>query len=257
MKKIRKIITICFLMIIYCYFMNIYNFPNKILLYNDSPLNYKLCPFLTLKGEVLTSSSGKSKGYHVSLCLGDIHVKEVEVKRTEKIEVIPVGDLVGLKVYAKGIIIVGFSPITRIDGETVSLEDTTTLKKGEKIVEVNGKKIDTIEELKKVIVLSKEEALNLKVEDISGNQRTEAITPIQDSANSYKLGLWVKDAATGVGTLSFYIPETGEFACLGHGIMDADTQSLIEIEDGNLTSTKVLEIKKGSSRKSRRNKRNC
>ncbi|MBR1539609.1 MAG: hypothetical protein IJ629_00210 [Clostridia bacterium] len=257
MKKIRNIVAICFLMITYCYFINIYNFPNKILLYSDSSLNYRICPFLTLKGEVLTSSSGKSKGYHVSLCLGDIHVKEIEVKRTEKIEVVPIGNLVGLKVYAKGIIIVGFSPIKKIDGETVSLEETTSLKKGEKIVEVNGMKINTIEELKKVIVLSKEAELSLKVEDTSGNQRTEVITPIQDASNSYKLGLWVKDAATGVGTLSFYLPETGEFACLGHGIIDADTQSLIEIEDGNLTSTKVLEIKKGSSRKSGRNKRNC
>ena len=93
----------------------------------------------------------------------------------------------------------------------------------------------------------------MKIEDTMGNLRNEEIIPIHDSSNSYKLGLWVKDSATGVGTLSFYIPETNQFACLGHGIVDIDTDSLLEIEDGNLTSTKVISINKGSSRKSWRN----
>lgn len=89
MRKIRKLIIIFCLIIFYCYFINISNFPSKILVYNDTKLNFKLCPFLKLKGEVLTSSSGKSSSYNLKLSLGNIGLKDVELKRAEKLEVIP------------------------------------------------------------------------------------------------------------------------------------------------------------------------
>ena len=88
MKKIRKLITIFCVFIFYCYFVNIDCFPNKILLYQDSQVNYRLCPFLSLKGDTSTSFSGKSAVYHVSLSLGDIALKDVELKRAERIEVV-------------------------------------------------------------------------------------------------------------------------------------------------------------------------
>ena len=89
MKKIRKLIIIFCLIIFYCYFINISNFPNKILVYDDAKLNFRLCPFLKLKGEILTSSGGKSSSYNLKLSLGNIELKDVELKRAEKIEVIP------------------------------------------------------------------------------------------------------------------------------------------------------------------------
>ena len=89
MKKIRKIVTICFLILFYCYFINISNFPSKIIVYNNSKINYKLCPFLKLKGEILTSTEGKSSVYNVTLSLGNLDLKKVELKRAEKINVVP------------------------------------------------------------------------------------------------------------------------------------------------------------------------
>ena len=61
----------------------------------------------------------------------------------------------------------------------------------------------------------------------------------------YKLGLWVKDAATGVGTMTYYEPNSKSFAVLGHGITDSDTNNLINIESGELVTSKVISIKKG------------
>lgn len=255
MKKVRRVIIIFCLAIFYCYFINISNFPNKILIYNNTKLNFKLCPFLNLKGEALTSSNGKSSKYNLKLALGNIDIKEVELKRAEKIEVVPSGELIGLKIFTKGIIIVGFSEIEDINGNKISLEDTSSLKPGEKILEINDIEVNNIEDLKKIISVNKDE-IKLKIENIKGEIREENIKPIHDKSNSYKLGIWVKDAATGVGSLSFYIPETNQFVALGHGIVDSDTDSLLEIKDGNITSTKIISINKGSSRKPRRNKRN-
>ena len=61
----------------------------------------------------------------------------------------------------------------------------------------------------------------------------------------YKLGLWVKDAATGVGTMTYYEPNSKSFAVLGHGITDSGTNNLINIESGELVTSKVISIKKG------------
>lgn len=155
----------------------------------------------------------------------------------------------GLKIFTKGVVIVGFSDIEDINGNIVSLNKLTNLKQGEKILEVNDEKINSIDDLKKVIFSYKDKNLRMKIEDSFGVQRYEDIKPIHDSSNSYKLGLWVKDAATGVGTLSFYIPKTNQFVALGHGITDNDTNSLLEIENGNLTTTKIISITKGTNGK--------
>ena len=57
------------------------------------------------------------------------------------------------------------------------------------------------------------------------------------------------------GTISFYNPETMEFAALGHGIVDSDTGELLSIENGEITGTEIISLTKGVSRKSRRSKR--
>lgn len=89
MKKIRiSIIIFCFI-VFYCYFMNISNFPNKIITSKDTELNYRLCPFLKLKGEILTNSFEKSSHYHMTLSLGSIDIKNVELKRIEPVAVVP------------------------------------------------------------------------------------------------------------------------------------------------------------------------
>ena len=71
--------------------------------------------------------------------------------------------------------------------------------------------------------------------------------PIETDDDEYKLGLWVKDAATGVGTMSFYEPTSKSFAVLGHGITDSDTNTLINIDSGELVTTKIISLKKGES----------
>lgn len=63
--------------------------------------------------------------------------------------------------------------------------------------------------------------------------------------NEYKLGLWVRDGAAGIGTITYYEPSTQNFAALGHGIVDIDTENLIKISSGEVVTTKVSSIVKG------------
>jgi stage IV sporulation protein B len=70
---------------------------------------------------------------------------------------------------------------------------------------------------------------------------------VQTSSSEYKLGLWVRDSAAGVGTVTFYEPSTKSFGALGHGIADIDTEQLIDISSGEFVTTKILNVVKGES----------
>ena len=69
--------------------------------------------------------------------------------------------------------------------------------------------------------------------------------PTKTEENEYKLGLWVRDAATGVGTITYYDPQSKMFGALGHGILDVDTNKLIDIAKGEVITSKIVSIIKG------------
>lgn len=83
-----------------------------------------------------------------------------------------------------------------------------------------------------------------------------SIEPVKTSSNEYKLGLWVRDSAAGVGTVTFYEPSSKTFGALGHGITDIDTEELINIASGEFVTTRILNITKGESGYPRKNTRN-
>ena len=68
--------------------------------------------------------------------------------------------------------------------------------------------------------------------------------PKQNSEGAYKIGIWVRDNAQGVGTMT-YIDGEGNFGALGHGVTDVDTSTLMMVEDGTLFRTEIISIKKG------------
>lgn len=134
--------------------------------------------------------------------------------------------------------------MTEIAGEKPYKD--TGLKEGDTIVEINNVEIDSIEKLKEVVNESKGEKIELKyLRD--GTIAAANIIPVQTNSDEYKLGLWVRDAATGVGTITYYEPESGKFAALGHGIIDVDTDKLINIESGEIVTSSIVAVKKGEA----------
>lgn len=247
MKNLRRVITIFYLLILYVYVVNISNFPSNMIVYNNSDLDLKLCPLLSLDGEILASSTGSYNMYSMNLKFGNLPVKQVNIDISDNIDVVPCGDLVGLKLYSDGVMIVGFSKLEDISGHIVSLEQINDLEAGDRIVKINNKDIKTIDDLKDIINQGNGSNLEITVIDSTGKKEAMSVKPIHTGSNEYKLGLWVKDASTGVGTLSFYIPETNEFVALGHGIVDSDTERLINIDYGEITTTDILSINKGDN----------
>ena len=176
----------------------------------------------------------------------NIFVKEIKVDVIPKTTVIPVGSIAGVKLYTDGVLVVGMSEIEGIDNQKYKPYENSGIKEGDTILEIDNNKISTTEELMKKVNDSKGKEVQIKYLQESQTKQC-SIQPVKMYNNEYKLGLWVRDSAAGVGTVTFYEPSTKSFAALGHGITDIDTEKLISIASGEFVTTKVLNITKGES----------
>ena len=79
------------------------------------------------------------------------------------------------------------------------------------------------------------------------SQFSVKLTPIYSNTDKvYKIGIWIRDSSAGIGTLTYYDPETNVVAGLGHGICDTDTGELVPCESGQFVGAEIVGIKKSS-----------
>lgn len=182
-----------------------------------------------------------SKGYYPET----IAVKGEEVK-ISNIQVIPVGEIIGIKLYTKGVLIVGTSGIEGVDGQIYKPYENLDIQEGDLIISINDIMVNNTEELVDAINLY--DGKKIIVKYLRDNQeKTCEITPIKDEEGKYKVGLWVRDSAAGVGTLSFYSEDTQTFAGLGHAITDIDTGDIIQTSSGEIDGVDIVSVSKGKS----------
>jgi len=55
----------------------------------------------------------------------------------------------------------------------------------------------------------------------------------------------LRDGIAGIGTVTYYDPESGAFGALGHGVEDPETSSLLPINKGRIVPSEVVEVVKG------------
>ena len=156
-----------------------------------------------------------------------------------------------MKLYTKGVLVVGMSEIYGEDNRIYKPYENAGIKEGDSIIKIDDKEIFSTEDL--VHCINGSNGKEIKITYIHNEKEVETnITPIQTEKNNYKIGLWVRDAAAGVGTSTFYDKTTGSIAMLGHGILDIDTEELIDISDGEITKTNIISIVKGENGKTGR-----
>ncbi|MBP3463079.1 MAG: SpoIVB peptidase [Clostridia bacterium] len=248
MKK-KYFFIILLLTISLLYSCNISQIPDKIILLEGEKINIKKLYGISFETkeneskEVWKNQITENQKINVNL-FGSIKVKEVSVTVYPKITVIPTGNLIGLKLYTNGVLIIGMTEIKNEEGIMRKPYETLDIKEGDTILELGGEEIDSSKTLQNIVNNSQGNTLEIKYAR-NGEIKTGEITPAKVSENDYKLGLWVRDSASGVGTMSFYDPETKKFAALGHGISDTDTAELLNIEKGEMVNSKIINITKG------------
>jgi len=244
LKFIKRFVILIFLSLSLIYVTNITNIPSSIILFENEELNLGELVGITLKEKkkaVIETLSGKkeqTKTIEVSL-LNIIPLKEVKVSVIENTKVVPLGNTIGIKLYSNGVLVIG---MTEIEGKKPY--ENTGIKEGDLIKEVDNIEVTTTQELIDSVNASQGKDIEIKyVRD--GKEYVTTMEPVETKNSEYKIGLWVRDGAVGIGTATYYEPSSGNIATLGHGILDRDTDKLISIESGELTTSTITKIKKG------------
>ena len=180
---------------------------------------------------------------------GKIPFKTVKVNVVPDLRVIPGGQTIGVKVKSAGILVVGHHQVVSSDGSKQSPGEAAGLKLGDLIVKVNGKAINEVHKVAELCEKSGKEKQPLDVTfKRAGELKETKLSPVFDVEDkAWRLGLYIRDSAAGVGTLTFYAPDQGVYGALGHVITDMDTQTPIEVGEGQILQSSVTSINKSQS----------
>lgn len=208
--NILKIFTILVLLSIFVYISSIESIPENIVIFEGEKLNLKIAAGLSLddyETELTASNINNKKisttgSNNLQLNLfGNIKIKNVSVDVIPKTTVIPIGSSIGMKLYTKGVLVVGMSQIDTDNNTKEKPYENSGIEQGDTIIEVNNNEIGNTDELIEEVNNSNGEAISIKY--VRNNQTMQtSITPVK-SDNEYKIGLWVRDAAAGVRNINF------------------------------------------------------
>lgn len=277
-ENLFPIILILILLVILAYVTNISSIPDSIILFQNDEFSMQTIAGIKIEEQINTveneetisvgvaplgdpqqnenndvgrglspylgqgQSLAPTKQYNVSL-LG-VKLKTVTANVVENRKVIPLGNLAGIKLYTQGVLVVGMSQIEGEDNKIYKPYEEAGIEQGDSIIKINNETIDSTEELLECVSKCKGKTVNITYLK-GGKEVNSSITPVKTSKNTYKLGLWVRDAAAGVGTLTFYDEATNSIASLGHGIQDVDTGEKVDISSGEFVTTEIINIQKG------------
>ncbi len=155
---------------------------------------------------------------------------------------VPCGVPIGVAIYNKGLIVTDISEVTLDDGSTVCPAKDAGIKRGDIITALNSKEISSADEILSAAETHK--TLSLCINRGGQIFQTE-ITP-QKTSEGVRLGIWVRDSTAGIGTLSYYEPNTNRFYALGHGISYEDSGQIMDIRTGNIYLCKITGAERGT-----------
>jgi len=186
-------------------------------------------------------------GYRVDLVLpGGVTVKTVQVDVAERKMVIPSGAPFGVKMFTRGVIVVGLSDITS-DGQRQNPARRAGLETGDVILEIDGESVNGNKMFGQRVAASHGEALQLLVQRDEALKEMTLVPVFSDTDNTWRAGVWVRDSSAGIGTMTYWDPTTGQFGGLGHAICDVDTGELMPLNNGQIVGVEITNVEKGKS----------
>jgi len=154
--------------------------------------------------------------------------------KKEELCLIPGGDVFGIRIKEEFVTVSGAG-------------SGSALKRGDKIVSINGEKISEISDVNNALAGC--HGAPLKIEILrSGEKVTLTVMPKRDG-NDYKLGVTLRKTASGIGTVTFIDPETQVFGGLGHGICESDSGRLVGLESGEVSGVVLGGVTRGEAGK--------
>lgn len=171
------------------------------------------------------------QGEIVFKLFGFIPIKKVDVVLASDDDYYVGGVPVGLAINTGGAIVIGD-------------ENDSVLKEGDIITQINGVEVKNLNQISEVLQNCGEE---VEIVYLRKNRPIKALlkTHKDDETGRLKLGLWVKDDVTGVGTLTFVNKNTHKYGALGHPIVEANSGNTVPVSTGRLYECNLIGINKG------------
>ncbi len=252
MKKAIKGICLCLIVftvsVMSAVVYGFYSVPDNIYSYSDRELDLGLYSCSVQGDGARVSKSVTVEGeYKVDISLfNKVPVKSSSLTVSNRRYVVPSGEIVGLRLFTDGVMVVG---IDDVDGENgmVNPAAVADIRAGDVIIRLDGVKVENSSQVEGVIAAC--QGRELTVEFIrDGIKYKSSITPVYSvSAGRYKTGLWIRDSAAGIGTMTFYDKDTGFFACLGHAVCDVDTGEILPLSGGDIVDASITGCIRGKA----------
>ncbi|MCJ8006779.1 SpoIVB peptidase [Lederbergia wuyishanensis] len=189
--------------------------------------------------------AGKEK---IFLEMAGFPVKQVDVSVLKDFKVYPGGQSIGVKLNTLGVLVVGHHLVS-VENEKQSPGEEAGIKVGDIITKINGTKINHMAEIASFVNEAGKQGKKLEITIQRGKETIDTtLNPMLDEKEkTYKLGLYIRDSAAGIGTMTFYEPKTKKYGALGHVISDMDTKKPIVVDDGQIVNSTVTSIEKGKN----------
>ena len=120
---------------------------------------------------------------------------------------------------------------------------TAGIRAGDVILKMDGNEVSTAADIEKQ--LSSYNGNGITVTYLrSGEEKLTTVYPARDYQGDYKLGVFIRDNLTGIGTVT-YVKKDGRFGALGHPVLSQEGQALLPVVSGNLYRCSISDVVKG------------
>ena len=229
-----------------------YAVPDEIISVREKPANVSFVYTLTyeeskLREKIQSQEKGDTYDVNVSF-LKILPVKNSSLTVSERDYVAISGELFGLRLFTEGIIIVGIDEVKTAKGN-ISPARKAGLQKGDVIISIDNVKVKSCNEVSEIIEKSSGRVMKLECSRKGKTFETDFRTAYSETEGKYKAGIWIRDSAAGIGTMTFFDPERKTFAALGHGVCDVDTGEILPVFEGDIVKADVNGCYKGQKGK--------
>ncbi|MBR4998404.1 MAG: SpoIVB peptidase, partial [Clostridia bacterium] len=258
MRKLFFIsLSICFVMVATAFLLpsikKVNSLPDEMIVtyadihHANSSDEYSSFIDLQLPQNINVASNGELTDTVMSIKLFNIFtIKKVNVRLLTDTEVYVGGETVGFNLQSDGVICVGSNAVATVDGTKEPIKESGLIE-GDAILKIEDIEINNISDVDRIINLPTFAGQKIDLTIMrNGEEKIVQITPVFDVlTQKYKLGLWVRNSASGVGTLTYVKQSDFRFGAVGHPIVDSSLGENFEVERGNIYKCRLIGIKKG------------
>ncbi len=253
MRLIRKLLCCFFALVISAailYADIIFSFPSEITMLKNETHHTSMgvgvfisdIPDNISSNEDSTVTPHEEGNYEASLKIANaIPFKKVKINVTPSFSLCASGQLIGLRIHNRGLIVTQTAPIIS-SGKSVSPAKNAGIVPGDVILTINGKEPSSGSEVNSLLT----EKTTLTVQRNNSIKNFTVIPVMDDSDGKLKIGIWVRDSTAGIGTMTFYDKSTLAYGALGHSISDYDTGVIFNVKDGSIEKSTVVSVTKGT-----------